>query len=332
MKEFAMFCSTNNSGLRCVLITLLLTVVCATSSFSQSTGILRGIVTGPDGEGVPGVKIVITGQQRPIRTFETETNEDGQYRMMGLRDSPYEVTATTETATAMAVFTIRGGQNLTVDLDLGASAAAATAALSEEDLANEARREELSASFEQGVAASAAGDYVEAIAQFEIAISIVDTCYSCYHNIGLAHVELGQVDEAEVAFKAAIDLRADNAASYTGLAGIYNSQRRFAEAAEMSAEASRLSGGGAGATDPVAVYNQGVIYWNAGNFPMAKEQFEQAVALDPNHADAHYQLAMASLNLGDMTSAVEALEKYIEIAPDGQNADQARAMVQQLKP
>lgn len=332
MKEFAMFRSTNNSGLRCVLITLLLTVVCATSSFSQSTGILRGQVTGPDGVGVPGVKIVITGQERPIRTFETETNEEGRYRMMGLRDSPYEVTATTETATAMAVFTIRGGQNLTVDLDLGASAAAATAALSEEDLANEARREELSASFEQGVAASAAGDYVEAIAQFEIAISIVDTCYSCYHNIGLANLELGQMDEAEVAFKQALELRADNAASYTGLAGIYNAQRRFDEAAEMSAEAARLSGGGAGATDPVAVYNQGVIYWNAGNFPMAKEQFEQAVALDPNNADAHYQLAMASLNLGDMTSAVEALEKYIEIAPDGQNADQARGMIQQLKP
>ena len=332
MKEFAMFRSTNNSGLRCVLITLLMTVVCATSSFSQSTGILRGQVTGPDGVGVPGVKIVITGQERPIRTFETETNEEGRYRMMGLRDSPYEVTATTETATAMAVFTIRGGQNLTVDLDLGASAAAATAALSEEDLANVARREELSASFEQGVAASAAGDYVEAIAQFEIAVSIVDTCYSCYHNIGLANLELGQIDEAEVAFKQALELRADNAASYTGLAGIYNAQRRFDEAAEMSAEAARLSGGGAGATDPVAVYNQGVIYWNAGNFPMAKEQFEQAVALDPNNADAHYQLAMASLNLGDMTSAVEALEKYIEIAPDGQNADQARAMVQQLKP
>ncbi len=328
-----MFCSTNNSGLRCVLITLLLTVVCATSSFSQSTGILRGRVTGPDGVGVPGVKIVITGQQRPIRTFETETNEEGQYRMMGLRDSSYEVSATTETTSAMAVFTIRGGQNLTVDLDLGASAAAATAALSEEDLANEARREELSASFEQGVAASAAGDYVEAIAQFEIAVSIVDTCYSCYHNIGLAHVELDQMDEAEVAFMAAIELRADNAASYTGLAGIYNAQRRFAEAAEMSAEAARLSGGGAGAaTDPVAVYNQGVIYWNAGAFPEAKEQFEQAVALDPSNADAHYQLAMASLNLGDMTTAVGALEKYIEIAPDGQYADQARGMVQQLKP
>lgn len=327
-----MFRSTNNYGLRCVIITFLLTVVCATSSFSQSTGILRGQVTGAGGAGVPGVKIVITGQERPIRTFETETDEEGRYRMMGLRDSPYEIRASTETGSAMASFTIRGGQNLTVDLDLGAAAAAATAALSEEDLANEARREELAASFEQGVAASAAGDYVEAIAQFEIALSIVDTCYSCYHNIGLANVELGQIDEAEAAFLQAIELQADNTASYTGLAGIYNAQRQFAKAAEMSAEAARLSGGAGGAADPVAVYNQGVIYWNAGNFPEAKEQFEQAVALDPNNADAHYQLAMASLNLGDMTAAVGALEKYIEIAPDGQYADQARGMVQQLKP
>ena len=51
--------------------------------------------------------------------------------------------------------------------------------------------------------------------------------------------------------------------------------------------------GAAGGGNASAVFNQGVILWNAGKIPEAKAQFEQAVKLDPNMADAHYWLGMA---------------------------------------
>ena len=60
-------------------------------------------------------------------------------------------------------------------------------------------------------------------------------------------------------------------------------------------------------------------------------QFEQTIQLDPNHAEAHYFLAMASLNQGNMADAAAALEKYIELAPNGQYVDQARGMLPQLQ-
>ena len=47
------------------------------------------------------------------------------------------------------------------------------------------------------------------------------------------------------------------------------------------------------------MFNQGVILWNAGKIPEAKKQFEQAVKLDPNSADAHYWLGMALVNDGN---------------------------------
>lgn len=305
----------------------------ATASYGQSTGVLRGRVTDGAGGGVAGATITAVAQQGTRMVLETETDDDGNYRIMGLPPNTYEVTAEKEdVGVAGAIFTIREGQNLQINLDIAAAAAAATAALSEEDLAKVARIEDLKTSFELGVNASNAGEYQEAINQFQIAIGLADFCHDCYQNLGLAYVQLEDYDQAETAFKQVIALKADYAAAYTGLANIYNAQRRFDEAAEASAEAARLSGSAlGGSTDPIAVYNQGIIFWNGQKFAEAKAQFEQTIRLDPNHADAHYFLAMANLNQGNMADAAAALEKYIELAPNGQYADQARGMLPQLQ-
>ena len=305
----------------------------ATASYGQSSGVIRGRVTDGQGVGVAGAKVTAVGQQAPRMTLETETNDDGTYRIMGLAANRYEVTAEKEgVGSAAAIFTIREGQVLEVTLDIAAAEAAAMATLSEEDLALVEQIQGLKTAFELGVNASNAGDYQEAINQFQIAVGLADFCADCYQNLGLAYVQLEDYDQAETAFKQTIVLKADYAAAFTALANIYNVQRRFDEAAEASAEAARLSGSTLGGiTDPIVVYNQGVIFWNAQKFGEAKAQFEQTIQLDPNHADAHYFLAMANLNQGNMADAATALEKYIELAPDGQYADQARGMLPQLQ-
>ena len=39
-----------------------------------------------------------------------------------------------------------------------------------------------------------------------------------------------------------------------------------------------------------------VILWNGGKVAEAKKQFEAAIAANPGHAEAHYQLGMALVN------------------------------------
>ena len=89
-----------------------------------------------------------------------------------------------------------------------------------------------------------------------------------------------------------------------------------------------MATGGAGAGGGVdALYNQGVIAWNAGKAEDAKKAFEEALKVDPKHANSHYQLGMCFVNLGKMPEAVAEFESYIQVAPDGQYAAQAKALV-----
>src|SRR5262245_21238564 len=92
--------------------------------------------------------------------------------------------------------------------------------------------------------------------------------------------------------------------------------------------------GGAGGGTAAGVFNQGVILWNAGKIPEAKAQFEQAVKLDPNLADAHYWLGMALVNAGTPESMTEAkghFETYLKLAPTGQYAETAKGIVASIK-
>ena len=119
-------------------------------------------------------------------------------------------------------------------------------------------------------------------------------------------------DEAEAAYKKAIELKPDFAEAYNGLANLYNAEKKFDLAAEASKKAMELhaaAGGaarrrrGRAAASASQVFNQGVILWNAGKIPEAKAQFEAAVKPDPNMADAHYWLGMALLNAGSRSMA-----------------------------
>lgn len=56
-------------------------------------------------------------------------------------------------------------------------------------------------------------------------------------------------------------------------------------------------------------------YYAARNYSMAAMRYRQAVSLDPTHAEAHFQLAKAYLQLGQATEAKAALEKAYALNP-----------------
>jgi hypothetical protein len=48
-------------------------------------------------------------------------------------------------------------------------------------------------------------------------------------------------------------------------------------------------------------------------------------------ADAHYQLGMANLNLGQLPAAIAAFEGYLAVAPNGPKAAEVKTFIAQLK-
>ena len=121
---------------------------------------------------------------------------------------------------------------------------------------------------------------------------------------------------AEAAFQAAAKLDPSSAEPYNAMANLYNAQKKFDQAAAMTAEALKRGGGSAGGGSPETMFNQGVTLWNAGKIAEAKAQFEAATKAKPDYAEAHYWIGMANLNEGKMPEAVDVVRDLREARAD----------------
>lgn len=318
------------TGRRVVLLACAVFMAFAVSmpAAAQSTGMVKGLVVDVKGQPVEGAKITIEYKDGGGRVYTTKTNKKGEYSQIGLTPGNYKVTADKDKVGSQTFdCRVKLGDPTEVKFQLGAGVSGP----SKEELAKQAAVKTL---FEEGVTASRAGDHDGAIGKFNEAAALLPACFDCYYNIGYAEAQKKDYPKAEEAFKKAIDLKPDYVEAYNGLATVYNAQKKFddAQAASQKAASIAVATGGVGAGGGVdALYNQGVIAWNAGKAEDAKKAFEEAIKIDPKHANAHYQLGMCLINLGKMPEAVAEFESYLQVAPEGQYAAQAKALVAQLK-
>jgi Flp pilus assembly protein TadD len=299
------------------------------------TGLIKGKVVDAENKPVEGATVVIESKEMN-RKLNTKTDRRGEYRHF-LPPGSYIVTVTKDSLSQT--------QETRVSLDErelnfelrpgsggGAGAGGGPSAADRKKL--EAEATAVKSAFEAGVAASNAGNFDEAIAKFNEVLVKLPKCAECHANIGAVHMRRKEYDQAEAAYKKALEVNPQSGESYMGLANVYNAQRKFDQAAEASAQAQKLLGAGAGAAgggNASAIFNQGVIAWNAGKIPDAQKLFEQAVGLDPKLAEAHYWLGMANVNQGKLPEAVKSFEEYLKLDAKGQYAEQAKNMLAAIK-
>jgi len=118
-----------------------------------------------------------------------------------------------------------------------------------------------------------------------------------YNNLGEASAKAGKVDDALNAYTQAAQVNPEGAAGY--------------------------------------YYNAGAVLTNAGKVDAANVAFDKCIAADPTKADAYYQkglnmMGKATLQGDKMVAApgtAEAFNKYLELAPTGPNAQNAKDML-----
>jgi len=298
------------------LVALVAVGLLAGPAAAQST-MVRGKVVDKEGKPVPNATVAVEFKGGVNRKYQTKTDRNGGFVQLLTESGEYLVTVSAEgVGSQSAPVRVRLGQAADVNITLAPGGAGA-----------DPKAAEVRKTFEEAIAASRAGDHDGAIAKFNAAAAVIPNCADCYYNIGVSYMAKKDEKQAEEAWKKALELKPDNSDAASALATLYNNQKRFDEAAAMSAKAA----GGAGGGSADAVYNQGIILWNQGKIAEAKARFEEALKADPNYADAHYQMGMALLNEGKLPDAVGAFEKYLSLAPTGQFATQAKTMVAQLK-
>jgi tetratricopeptide (TPR) repeat protein len=301
---------------------------------SAQSGQVKGKVVDAKGQPVEGAKITIVNVETSGRKLETKTNKKGEYIQIGLQPGKYTITADKDG--------LSQSHDVQVHLDMAeinftlAPGQGGGQMSKEEAAKQQAKVAAIRKSFDDAVALSNEGKNEEAIAKFNEVVAGVPKCAECYANIATIYARMKDWDKAEAAFKQAIEAKPDFAEAYNGLATVYNAEKKFDQATEASAQAMKLMGGGTagapgGGATASATFNQGVILWNAGKIPEAKAQFEQAVKLDPNMADAHYWLGMALVNGGNTAEAKPQFETYLKLAPTGQYAELAKSIVSQIK-
>lgn len=212
--------------------------------------------------------------------------------------------------------------------------------------AQQEKMEKLNKSFAAGSEALRAKNYEVAVTELETAVQADPNQHVVLAHLGEAYVGAGRAkrgEEATALYKKAIDiyqkaiaLKADEASYHNnyGLALIAAGQ--LEEAKAEFTKAAQLDPPSAGRY----YFNLGAVLTNSGKIKEAAEAFRLATQADPNYAEAWYQLGIAlsgeatlDEKTGKITAApgtIEALNKYIEIAPNGPNVEAAKSLAATL--
>jgi len=216
---------------------------------------------------------------------------------------------------------------------------------SKENAAAMAKNKALNDAFNAGKEAMTAKNYDAAVENFQKGAEIDPNQNVIWANLGDAYSEQAKtktgadqqaaLDKATESYAKAIALKPDNPAYHNNYALTLARAKKFDEAQAELNKAAQLDPPNAGRY----YYNLGALYVNGGQSAPAEEAFKKAIEANPDYADAQYQYATAlsaKLAIGADGKMVappgmkEALEKYLALAPTGQYADAAKALLEQL--
>ncbi|GMO58683.1 MAG: tetratricopeptide repeat protein [Treponemataceae bacterium] len=164
---------------------------------------------------------------------------------------------------------------------------------------------------------AALGQFTEAIACFERAITMENQNYLLWYNLGVTYRNLGNFDAARKMLE-----HADKIAPYddTSDDAIIEtlSMVCFAQGDMQSAFNYCMRGIELNECNPNFWNNAGVLFFNSQDFLQAEHAFENAVSLNPYFYDALFNLRDTYAELGDKKAADECARRLTELDPDGE--------------
>ncbi len=86
----------------------------------------------------------------------------------------------------------------------------------------------------------------------------------------------------------------------------------------------------ANADNPEVNFNGGVESYTAGDYAAAAAAFSKAVQLKPDMANGYFWLAMSEYNQKNYPASRRDFQKYLDLAPQGDQAENARKMLQSI--
>jgi tetratricopeptide (TPR) repeat protein len=143
------------------------------------------------------------------------------------------------------------------------------------------------------------GDYAGAKASYEEALTLRPAPDRLW-NLALVCEQLGEPEEAELAYEQMVEIRKDWAEAWFRLATIRFDRGDFGRALQAFESAAEAKLGW-----PEALIDVGVCRYKLGEFRNAEQAFEQALAVVPKDPSALTGVAASAVAQGDATKALE---------------------------
>jgi cytochrome c-type biogenesis protein CcmH/NrfG len=147
-----------------------------------------------------------------------------------------------------------------------------------------------------------------------------------HYNLGYSYMLQNKADEAEAAFRKAIEVNPSKDDAYIGLATLLGAKGKGQEAFDLLEGIKALF-----AEDARMQFALGVAASNIGKDDVAAEAFAKSAELDPKNLEAQYYLGTLAVSK-DVPKAIQHLEAYLAGAPaDAPNRPTAEALLTALK-
>jgi len=177
-------------------------------------------------------------------------------------------------------------------------------------------------------------DFEGALKNYQEALSILTEAKSkavVYSNMGVVQAELGRYDSAVESYRKAIEADPDKAEFRSLLANCYLKMKKYDEM--FSVLLDPKAAGGKSADD--VLLDLGKKASNRADeqsAEIAELSFEKALSINPENADALYELGKTFyISKKDDKRAIELLEKYTKIGKNQANVSSATDMVTVIK-
>lgn len=328
---------------------MVLSLATVSTSWSQNTGKVQGKVT-DGGQPVPDAQITLTNADNG-RTYKMKTDKNGQFSAIGIPAGVYNEEVAAGQKRFKSQVRVKAEAGAEDDLSVEMTSAQQGTGPSKEEL------EKMKAEREKAVGentliaqlnpALQAKDWATAEPILTKLIAMNPNRWDYQQALGNAQFSQGKFDEAVATYEKAIPLaenatktdpKADPAKAKSGVSQMLTNEgnaylklKKNDKAIEAYTKAASM--------DPnpgTAYFNICATQYNSGNTQGALVACDKAIAADPNRADAYFikgSLMMAESKQGKEgkleapPGTAEALNKYLELAPDGPHANDVKQML-----
>jgi Flp pilus assembly protein TadD len=291
------------------------------------------VVDKNSGKPVPNAKVILRIQRGGKGGPDVVADANGKWAVLGMNSGSWNIDVEAPGYVVRQIGGVQvseGNRVPPMKIEMEAAVVAAAAApeappVEEVKIGGQVVSKDIADSVDAANAALNAKNYKEAVALYEKASAALPTFTPIRFALARAYYGAGDLKKAVATMGdvyTADQTNARNAMLYANM---------LLEDGQLDKGKAIVDGLPADAVDATALTNIGIVLMNKKQPAAARDYFTKVIASNPKEADGYYYRGLATIQAGKAKEAKSDLQKVIELAPDSDQAKDAKEYLKSIK-